>query len=140
MKTNIFKKLWVLPALLLLFTACNESKFLDLVNPNEPTEFDFWKDEADVQSAMAAVYSKIRGQMYGYYGAYNGFHMQNGRADEIFTVNDDEHMWYLCNFINDPLNEHATDVFGSLYMVIQRANILIENIENVPMPDDKKMN
>ncbi|MCD8194506.1 MAG: RagB/SusD family nutrient uptake outer membrane protein [Tannerellaceae bacterium] len=138
MKTNILQKLWVLPALLLLFSACNESKFLDLVNPNRPTEFDFWKDEADVQSAMATVYSPIRSQMYGYYGAFNGFHIQNGRADDIWTVNDDADMWAIVNFFNDSNNEHSETIFSRLYRTIQRANILIENIEDVPMSDDKK--
>ena len=55
-------------------TSCNESSFLNLSDPNYFTESNFWKDKADAESALAAAYSPIKGAMYGYFGAFDGWH------------------------------------------------------------------
>lgn len=67
-------------------TSCNENKFLDLKDPNHFTEENFWRNKADVESGLAAAYSPIKYQMYGYYGAFDGWLNLNSRGDDIFTV------------------------------------------------------
>ena len=84
-------------------TSCNESSFLNLSDPNYFTESNFWKDKADAESALAAAYSPIKGAMYGYFGAFDGWLNLNGRGDDIYTIKGEEvPMWNIANFLNSP--------------------------------------
>ena len=89
MKTNILKQLSFVAILTIAMGGCKESDFLDHVNPNQAVEKTFWTSEANAQSAMATVYSPIRGQMYGYYGGYTGWHTMN-RADDVWFILGEE--------------------------------------------------
>lgn len=134
---SIYNKLVLIPAMALTLAACNESDFLDLNNPNNQTESVYWVDEASVQAAMATVYSPIRGQMYGYYGAFTGFQNMNVRADDTWGIpNDDPETWAITIFNNTP-NTDRYD-FGRLYNCIQRANVLLSKIEDVTIDAAKK--
>lgn len=61
-------------------------QLLNLSDPNHFTESNFWKDKADAESALAAAYSPIKGAMYGYFSAFDGWLNLNGRGDDIFTI------------------------------------------------------
>lgn len=112
-------------------TSCNESKFLDLKDPNHFTGDDFWRDKADAESALAAAYSPIKYQMYGYYGAFDGWLNLNGRGDDIFTIpNEEPGMWAIANFENSPTT--GNDPYGALFAGVQRANVLLRYIDEVP--------
>jgi hypothetical protein len=142
MKMNIFNKtIWakvaLLPAMALSLLSCNESEFLNLKNPNAVTSVDFWKTVTDVEAAIATAYSPIRSQMSGYYGAFTGFQNMNTRADDTWgTVEDDPDTWQMTIFVNTPNN--ARHDFGRLYQSIQRANVVLDNIANVPMDESKR--
>ena len=111
-------------------TSCNESSFLNLSDPNYFTESNFWKDKADAESALAAAYSPIKGAMYGYFGAFDGWLNLNGRGDDIYTIKGEEvPMWNIANFLNSPST--GNDPYGALYSGIQRANIVLRYIDPV---------
>ena len=94
-------------------TSCNESSFLNLSDPNYFTESNFWKDKADAESALAAAYSPIKGAMYGYFGAFDGWLNLNGRGDDIYTIKGEEvPMWNIANFLNSPST--GNDPYGAL--------------------------
>ncbi len=135
MKRKIYKYLALIPGIMLM-TACNESDFLNLNNPNNQTEEVYWVDEAGVQKAMATVYSPIRAQMYGYYGAFTGFQNMNIRADDTWAIPDDPESWQIGTFINTP-NTDRYD-YSTMYKCIQRANVLLSKIEKVTMDANKK--
>lgn len=123
-------------------TACNESNFLDLTDKNHFTEENFWRNKADAESALAATYSPIKFQMDGYYGAFDGWLNLNSRGDDIFTVVGEEvAMWQIATFQNSPSS--GRDPFGYLYTGIQRANVLLANIDKIPASeisdDDRSM-
>jgi len=135
MKTYI-KKLSVLAAIALLVSGCNEKDFLNKVNPNSPVEQTFWTTEANAVSAMPTIYSSIRGQMYGYYGAYTGWHTMN-RADDVWFILGEEVLnWEPATFTNTPSTSESD--FGRLYMGVNRANVFLKNIVNVKMDESKK--
>ncbi|NDV67321.1 RagB/SusD family nutrient uptake outer membrane protein [Dysgonomonas sp. 25] len=121
-------------------TACSESDFLDLKDDNHFTEDNFWKDKADAESALAATYSPIKFQMDGYYGAFDGWLNLNSRGDDIFTVVGEEvAMWQIATFQNSPSS--GRDPYGYLYTGIQRANVLLANIDKIPaskISDDER--
>ena len=137
MKTNILKKLVLVPAAVLAMTGCNESDFLSFTNPNEYVEDTYWSSEANAQAAMATIYSPIRSQMYGYFGGYTGWHTMNRADDTWFILGEEAHNWQPATFTNTP-NTAESD-FGRIYNTINRANVLLNNIHKVNM-DQTKMN
>lgn len=126
----IYKVLLVVCLPILLF-ACNESDFLDLTNPNNPTGKEFWTNKRDVDAAVATAYQPLAYQMNGWFGATTGWLDQQSRGDDIFTVlNEEVPSWEVATFTNDPGNSKNT--YGYLYVGIQRANVILANIDNVP--------
>lgn len=137
MKTSIFNKLLCAAIASCFLMGCKESSFLDEQNPNTNTEQNFWKTEADANSAMATIYSPIRGQMYGYFGAFTGFQNMNVRGDDVWAVpNDDPQTWDITIFQNNP-NTDRYD-WGRMYSSISRANTFLANIDRVSMDETRK--
>lgn len=137
MKTNILKKLVLVPAAVLTLAGCNESDFLSYTNPNEYVEETYWSSEANAQAAIATIYSPIRSQMYGYFGGYTGWHTMNRADDTWFILGEEAHNWEPATFSNTP-NTAESD-FGRIYNTINRANVFLANIHKVDM-DQTKMN
>lgn len=130
MKKNWLSYMLVSALLSGALTSCSDS-FLDLKDPNHFTNENFWKDKADAESALAAAYSPIKYQMYGYYGAFDGWLNLNSRGDDIFTIlNEEASMWDIANFQNSATT--GNDPYGALYAGIQRANIVLRYIDEVP--------
>lgn len=136
MNISTIKKLSFAAALACTFAACKESEFLNLTNPNQAVDKTFWTSEANAQSALATVYSPIRGQMYGYFGGYTGWHTMN-RADDVwFILGEEMHNWEPATYTNTP-NTAESD-FGRLYNTINRANVVLKNVQNVPMDVNRR--
>jgi hypothetical protein len=115
---------------------------LSLDDNNHFTEENFWKDKTDAESALAAAYSPIKYQMDGYYGAFDGWLNLNSRGDDIFTVVGEEvAMWNIATFQNS--SSTGRDPYGYLFTGIQRTNVLLANIDNIPASeisdDDRSM-
>lgn len=111
-------------------TSCSES-FLELSDRNHFTEDNFWKNKADAESGLAAAYSPIKYQMYGYYGAFDGWLNLNSRGDDIFTIlNEEASMRAIATFQNSTTT--GSDPYGALFTGIQRANVVLRNIDRVP--------
>jgi SusD family. len=69
--------------------------------------------------------------MYGYFSAFDGWLNLNGRGDDIFTIKGEEvPMWNIANFLNSPST--GNDPYGALYSGIQRANIVLRYIDQIP--------
>lgn len=131
MKKNWLSYICVATLLSGALTSCNESNFLDLSDPNHFTENNFWKNKADAESGLAAAYSPIKYQMNGYYGAFDGWLNLNSRGDDIFTIlNEEASMWAIATFQNSSTT--GNDPYGALYAGIQRANLVLKNIDLVP--------
>lgn len=130
MKKNWLSYMLVSAFLSGALTSCSES-FLDLKDPNHFTNENFWKDKADAESALAAAYSPIKYQMNGYYGAFDGWLNLNSRGDDIFTIlNEEASMWDIATFQNSATT--GNDPYGALYTGIQRANVVLRYIDQVP--------
>jgi hypothetical protein len=125
--------------LALIYVGCNESDFLNEDDPTRITEADFWQDEADVESAMATVYSALRGQLKGYWGAYRGFGDINAMGDDVFTITGESaSQWAIASFTNDENNNDTEALFTFFYYAIHRSNLLLDRIVDVPMDESKK--
>lgn len=125
-------------AMLILIPGC-KTDFLDSSNPNQITEQTFWKTENDVQGAVAAAYSPLRLPLYSYWGAFTGFQDINAIGDDVVTIPGEEPAtWQIATFTNDPNNGDASNTFKKMYMTIYRANLVIANIDKVPLEPAKK--
>lgn len=134
MKTSI-KTIFTLAIATVILGSCRKD-FLDKINRNEPVEQTFWTSAENAESAIPTVYSSLRGQMYGYFGAYTGFQTMN-RADDIwFILGEEVFNWQYGTYHNTP-NTSSSD-FGRLYSGVNRANVFLKNIQNVKMDADKK--
>lgn len=130
MKKNWLSYMFMSALLSGALTSCSDS-FLDLKDRNHFTNENFWRDKTDAESGLAAAYSPIKYQMNGYYGAFDGWLNLNSRGDDIFTVlNEEASMWDIANFQNSATT--GNDPFGALYTGIQRANIVLKYIDQVP--------
>lgn len=130
MKNNWLSYMFMPFFLLGTLASCSDS-FLDLKDPNHFTNENFWRNKADAESALAAAYSPIKYQMNGYYGAFDGWLNLNSRGDDIFTISNEEaSMWDIANFQNSTTT--GNDPYGALYTGIQRANIVLKYIDQVP--------
>lgn len=131
MKKNWLSYICMTTLLSGVLTSCNESNFLDLKDPNHFTENNFWRNKADAESGLAAAYSPIKYQMNGYYGAFDGWLNLNSRGDDIFTIlHEEASMWAIATFQNSSTT--GNDPYGALYAGIQRANLVLKNIDLVP--------
>jgi len=137
MKTKIFSNAFIMTLVCCLLVSCN-SDFLNETNPNKSTEDTYWNTEADAIAALATIYSPVRGQMYGYWGAFTGFQNQNVRGDDVHPIQDDPTTWQTTVFTNDENNSHLADDWSSLYKSISRSNTLIANIDRVEMDATRK--
>lgn len=135
MKINIFKNLIFVSIFALCLQGCSED-FLDLINPNEAVEETFWTSKENAESAMATIYSPLRGQMYGYYGGFTGWHTMNRSDDVWFILGEEVFNWEYATYANTP--ETPESDFGRLYNTVNRANVFLQNIHNVEMDESHR--
>lgn len=110
---------------------CKQS-FLETTNPNQLTETKFWKTEADIEAAIAAVYSPMRLPLSGYWGAFRGYQDVNALGDDVLTIPGGEpSTMQIAYFTNDATNGDTQDIFAKLYNCIYRANLVVENAGKV---------
>ncbi|MBO9618290.1 MAG: RagB/SusD family nutrient uptake outer membrane protein [Niabella sp.] len=130
------KKYTALAVLGLSLAGCKKD-FLNKINPNFSVEATFWQTEADAVSAIPTIYSPIRSQMDGYYGAWSGYQMMN-RADDMWMLAGEgtEGPTFYVHFLNTATS--PTNQFGSLFTGVSRANTFLKNIGRVSMDDTKK--
>lgn len=139
MRKNIIKAIVLaIPVALLMISGCKKN-FLKTSNPNQTTEDQFWKTEADVLSGVASVYSPMRVPLSGYWGAFAGQQDMNGLGDDVLTMPGQEApTWQIISFTNDATNGDANSIFTQLYKAIYRANLVLDNIAKVPLTADKQ--
>ena len=121
-----------------IVSGCGKN-FLDVQNPNQITEVQFWKNENDVLAALASVYSPLRIPLSGYWGAFNGFQDINAMGDDVYTIPGEEpSTWQVATFIFDSKNSDLNNIFDKLYKAIYRANLVAANVDKAPIAGDKK--
>lgn len=110
----------------LLFVACDESSFLEEINPNATTSAIFWETENQFNSGLTTVYGALQFQNV----SGSGLQYEMVRADLGGTES-----WYAPNTFRSLTYTdgtfYVTDKWNELYVGIFRANQVIENINTV---------
>lgn len=128
-----FKSIILLAVVTLLFNSCED--FL-VKEPHTSTNATYYNSEIDLDAALTAVYSPIMQEhFYGnYYPLYNA-----GGDDLSFYQRANSSPSILCANASSS-NIYITTFWRILYEGINRANILLENIDKNPEinPDFRK--
>lgn len=120
----------------LSLTSCNESDFLTEINQNEPSELTFWKNEADANRGLAAVYNQIAEKNYGYFSGYEGYTHLQMRSDDLFPTRGEEPTtWAVLSFNN---TSNGYSVWNQLYKIIQLSNTFLYNVDRAEMDASKR--
>jgi len=119
---------WLLPG-------CKKSE-LTISNPNTPTATVFWKTATDAQQGINAIYSTFH--RVGL--ARNQFFITIVRSDESYSTSPNATL--VNNFdkfiITDYNLWETTTLWQDLYMGINRANQVLDNVPGISMDDAKK--
>lgn len=122
-------------------TGCSDS-FLQMDSPNQPSSGTFWKNERDAKMALTACYDALQaGSLYNENvdGWQFGVLMR-----ETCTDNGDNTwgQWMLGSSIVRCISSTTDDQFkfywNANYEAVKRCNLLIENIDRVEMPQEKR--
>lgn len=117
------KKYMYIVCLSMALFACK--KELEQVDPNVIVETNFWQNENDFLSGLAATYKTFRDVNNGYWGV-RGIETTNGRGDDFFIRNDVKDLYQLSTFTNNPTTGTPGSLFTGSYNAIFRANQIIE--------------
>jgi len=124
-RLNIF----IVAAMLCSMLGCK--KDLNIVNPNAPTTTVFWKTSDDAQKGVNAIYSTFhRAGLCRWY-----FFATMIRADEGYSTSPDANIQNNFDlFINNDYNYGNYDaIWADLYIGINRANQVLDNVPNIDM-------
>lgn len=141
-KNKINKIKLLLPAMaLLLAGACSDS-FLQTDSPNQPSQSTFWQTEDDALMALAACYDAMQSRnLYddNIDGWNYGFLMRETSTDNGDHTWGD---WMLGSSISKCTSATNDECFSMYwkanYEVIKRCNMLVENIDRVPIAEDSR--
>ncbi len=128
------KTIYFIFALTVFFlTGCDS--FIDLQNPTEITNTTFWKTSNDAEQGLAAVYSGLKQRfLYNDQGIKN----MNMRGDDLVARRQNPNIYNPDLFINTPSNSFALNMWSQAYIVIYRANQVIDNVPEIVMDETRK--
>jgi hypothetical protein len=125
-KLNI--KVLVLSLVLVIasLTSCSED-FIDLSPPSSVTVDVLYRTEADFQQALVGVYTGLRGQYTGFW------EVGDLRADDVWQEATNQ----TARVLTDNFQGHtaANNIWSNGYIMINRANMLLEKIQLVDIPN-----
>ncbi|OZI05311.1 RagB/SusD family nutrient uptake outer membrane protein [Siphonobacter sp. BAB-5385] len=125
---------FILYGLLPLLMGCNRD--FDAPNPNSLTVEQFWQSQNDAVRGVNAVYSGLhRTPLYGRWMFYH----TSLRSDEGFGSGGDIGLNNLMSFVQTDYNQNLTaGTWADSYVVIWRANQVLENVPGITMDETVK--
>ncbi len=118
-----------------VFNACNKD-LLDQNPPDSVSSSIFWASEADVQSGLAGVYSRLQQNFLGYERVY-----LDGISDNAFlwdNTNQTNFVNMTTGSISSSLGGAMANMYSSPYRAIASCNYFLDNVDKAPIADAKK--
>ncbi|MDO1514464.1 RagB/SusD family nutrient uptake outer membrane protein [Maribacter confluentis] len=131
--TKIIFSMFTLFTALVVINACSEND-LELVNPNGLSPETFFKTEAQVQSAVNAVYANL--QTRGLYSRHMFFSQDNMSHENDGNPQLEADKRQYLDFSFDSSHGPIADYWESCYRGINKANFVIGNEEAINAIDD----
>jgi len=120
--------------LLVLGVSCKD--FLERNPLNSISSQIFWATEADVQTGLAGVYSRLQQNFLGYERVYldglsdNAFLWDNGNQQNMYNMT--------IGSISPALGGALANMYSTPYRVITSANYFLDNVDKAPITEAKK--
>jgi len=131
---NKFTKIFAVA--FLVSTASCKKDILDRAPLDSVSTDIFWNSEADVQSGLAGVYSRLQQNFLGYERVY-----LDGLTDNAFlwdNTNQPNFNLMTTGSLSASLGGALGNIYSSPYRAIASANYFIDNIGKAPITDAKK--
>ncbi len=128
----------LLLALAFGFAGCED--FLTVIPDSSYSSTAGYKTQADFEQAIAAVYSQ---QQSLYNGNVNLLYMLTNRSDEtnvLITGNNVGYIGGIERFTDDANNGTHAGNYAAFYKIINRANFILDKIDNVTFTDANAKN
>lgn len=130
MKTKIYKKFTVALVALIFMAGCS-SNFLDIQQQGVTKVTDFYKTDADATGAIMGCYNMMRAMNSSVWTSF--WMTKESLSDDIYTggENSGDRPEYqeLNTFTFGPTNGPITNIYKYSYMVIYRANMIVDNFK-----------
>jgi hypothetical protein len=124
----------IVAVLVLLGVSCKKD-FLDKNPPNTVSTAIFWTTEADVQSAVAGVYTRLQENFLGYERVY-----LDGFTDNAYLIANPFHSGLTTIAFGgiSPVTATVSEMYSTPYRVIASANYFLANVGKAPITDVKR--
>ena len=113
---------------IITISGCSKS-FLNVTPTSSITVANFYKSQLDIQQALNGVYAGLRDWPVDIY-----WYLSEVRSPNYYITYDGaQRDWYdLNNFQDNPQTQILHDTWQSLYAMINRANEVLANIDQIP--------
>lgn len=124
----------IIAIIVLLGVSCKK-EFLDKNPPNSVSTAIFWTSDADVQSAVAGVYTRLQENYLGYERVY-----LDGFTDNAYLIANPFHIGLTTVAFGgiSPVNSTTSEIYSTPYKVIASANYFLANVGKAPITDAKR--
>ena len=129
------KKIFISLLVLLILSACDDK--LEVTNPNVQTTQEYWQTEGQIAEAVVGIYNAFLTSEY--YGRMIQSYTDS-RSDDSFG--DSGWLLYpqVSSFIVLPSEGNLGGVWGNLYIMVHRANQVLDRIDDVTFTDQNYKN
>ena len=124
----------IMVATVLIGTSCKKD-FLDKNPPNAVSSNIFWASEADVQSAVAGVYTRLQENFLGYERVY-----LDGFTDNAYLIANPFHSGFTLVPSGNisPTLSTVSELYSTPYRAIASSNYFLANVDKAPLTDAKR--
>lgn len=126
-KYKLYKSIYTLIIGVLIISGCEE--FTETEPYSQVSGDQFWQTEGDLRSGLAATYDALQSTLKS-----NHWHWGEGRSDN-FGISEKPGSEIIQLMTNSIQTDNITSKWDSLYKVISRANLVIENAPEVGIYD-----
>lgn len=114
----------------LINASCTES-FLELDNPNELTNYSYWRTGAELEAGLATVYKAFSEDANWSYWQRTNVQLVEGRTENFTVSRDVLNRHQISIFTNTPDNLASQRIYIGCYTGIFRANQVISNSKGI---------
>jgi hypothetical protein len=118
---------------LLIQVGCED--FLTEEDPSQITNSTFWKTADDAEQGLIATYSALK---QTFLWSSQGIKNMNSRGDDIIARLQNPQIFRPDLFTNDPSNTFASNMWKNSYVLIFRANQVIDHVLDIDMDEERK--
>lgn len=127
-------------AVTLLFQSCDDTGFISLTNPNNPSTESFYTTPEEAELAVVSAYSAL--QFFGVYNRYWNYSLSARAQESDFTSKQSglPEVNGLDNFTVTATTLAVSEIWRDNYMGIWKANMVLDNVPDISFEDESRKN